>query len=29
MEIFLSMEQDLESFGLKLKIGYGKVKDEM
>ena len=26
---FRGMEQDLESFGLRLKIGYGKVKGKM
>ena len=26
---FISMKQDMESFGLRLKISYGKVKDEM
>ena len=26
---FRGMEQDLEIFGLRLKIGYGKVKEKM
>ena len=26
---FRGMEQDLESFGLRLKIDYGKVKEKM